>query len=595
MTAEIPVERCIVGRDLTEPRLSPDGTVLGYVLNAGGRAALMWQVLDGSPVRQASAHPSPRSGRGLGGGCWCWTPDGQAVVYAAVDGNLWLQPVPAGAVRRLTDLDPARAASAPAVTPDGRDAVFTIDEAQIWRVALDGSSPPARLDDGTADFCFDPCAGPDGSVSWVAWNVPDMPWDHSRLVHRDATGVLADERPPGTVQQPRWLPDGRLAVLRDDGGWLNLWAAAAPLVSEPFEHGGPSWGQGQRSFAASPGGGRIAFTRNEHGFGRLCVLDVATGVVVDVARGVHGQLSWVADRLAALRSGARTPTQIVVYDTTDWTREVVAIGPLSGWEDLDLAEPELVELPARDGATIHARVYRAAASRGLLCWVHGGPTDQWQVTFLPRIAFWRGAGWDVLVPDHRGSTGHGRAYQQAMNHRWGELDVDDVVDAIAEAHRRGWARPATTVVLGASAGGFTALGVAAAAPELVAAVAASYPVTDLVDLAARSHRFEQHSTVHLVGELPDDLARYRQRSPVEHPERLAGVPMLLLHGDADPVVPVEQSERLAAAVTAAGGEVELHVYPGEGHGFRTPENQLDEYRRLGALLERVAGAARSHG
>ncbi|HRE02117.1 MAG TPA: prolyl oligopeptidase family serine peptidase, partial [Ilumatobacteraceae bacterium] len=70
-------------------------------------------------------------------------------------------------------------------------------------------------------------------------------------------------------------------------------------------------------------------------------------------------------------------------------------------------------------------------------------------------------------------------------------------------------------------------------------------------------------------------------------------PLLMLHGDADPVVPVEQSRQLAAGIAAAGGNVELHVYAGEGHGLRKPENQLDEYRRIGAFLrEYVPGPSR---
>ena len=519
----IPVERCIVGRDLTEPRLSPDGTAVVYALSSGGRAALMWQPLDGSPVRQLTAHPPPRPGRGLGGGCWCWTTSGEAVVYAAIDGDLWLQPVPGGAVRRLTSVGPDRAAAAPAAAADGAIA-FTVDEAEVWLAEPGGAA--VRLDDGTADFCFDPAVSPDGhTVVWMAWNVPAMPWDAARLVTYDRrTSALDELLVAASVQQPRWLADGTLASVRDDHGWLNVWHGDRPIADEPFEHAGPSWGQGQRSYAGSPDGTAVAFSRNEGGFGRLCVADIATGTVREVAKGVHGQLSWAAHRVAAVRTGARTPTQVVVYDAATWERQVVAVGPLSGWEDSDLVEPELVEVTARDGAVVHARLYRADEPRGLLCWVHGGPTDQWQVTFMPRVAYWRAQGWHVLLADHRGSTGHGRAYQQAMQQRWGELDVADVVDALAFAQRSGWATPATTVVTGASAGGFTALGVAAAAPSSVAGVAAAYPVTDLLDLAERSHRFERHSTIGLVGELPAQAARYRERSPVEHPERLAGVP-----------------------------------------------------------------------
>ena len=510
-------------------------------------------------------------------------------MYAAVDGDLWLQTLPGGRLRRLTDVGPAQVASAPCATPDGERIVFTVDEAEVWSVSLhDGATQ--RLDDATADFCFDPWPTPCGTaVLWQAWNVPDMPWDRSRVQrHRFASGAVESSDPTGSVQQPRTMPDGADINVRDDSGWANVWLGDQPLVDEPFEHAGPSWGQGQRSFAVSPDGSHVAFSRNERGFGRLCVVDVATRTLREVARGVHGALSWSGERLAALRTGARTPTEVVVYDTRGWDRRVVAVGPLSGWEQADLAEPEAVELPARDGATLHARLYRAdAPTARLLCWVHGGPTDQWQVTFIPRVAYWRARGWNVVVPDHRGSTGHGRAYQQEMNRRWGELDVADVCDSIRSAHAAGWGRPHSTVVIGASAGGFTALGVAAVAPELIAATVTSYPVADLVDLTERSHRFERHSTVHLVGPLPDAIDDYNRRSPVHLGAAIAARPLLLMHGDADPVVPVEQSRVLASAVRAAGGRVELHEYPGEGHGLRQPEHQLDEYARIGSFLSRV--------
>jgi len=83
---------------------------------------------------------------------------------------------------------------------------------------------------------------------------------------------------------------------------------------------------------------------------------------------------------------------------------------------------------------------------------------------------------------------------------------------------------------------------------------------------------------------------YRDRSPVNFVDRLATIPLLVMHGDSDPVVPVDQSRTFVERCTAVGGDVQLVIYEGEGHGFRKPENQLDEYRRmLGFLARHVRG------
>jgi dipeptidyl aminopeptidase/acylaminoacyl peptidase len=587
--APIPAERCIAGRDLTEPRLSPGGHHLGWAESEAGVAGLVVLHADGSRSALATA-PALRPGRGLGGGAWCFTPDGTAVVYVGADGNLWRQALDSGAPAPLTAHGPERSASGPQVSPDGRHVVYVIEQAEVWLVEI-ASGTTRRIDPGTADFCLDPHVGRAGTVRWQVWNVPDMPWDRSRVQMVSlATGECSEPAVDGAVQQPRELPDGTPVWVRDDTGWPNVWVGDAPLVGgtgEQCEHAGPTWGGGQRSYAWSPDGSAIAFTRNERGFGRLCVADQATGMVREIARGVHGGLSWEGDRLAAIRTGARTPTQVVEYDTRTWERLVHAQGPSPDWSQAELEEPTPVEVAVGDGTTLHARLYAADAPDGrLIVWLHGGPTDQWQVTFMPRLAYWRSRGWSVLVPDHRGSTGHGRAYQQALRGRWGDLDVDDTLTLIRAAHRAGWGAPAGTVVIGGSAGGFTALGALAREPECCAAAVLLYPVTDLVDMAERSHRFERHYTDSLVGPLHDALAEYRRRSPVWHTDRLTATPMLLLHGDVDPVVPVEQSRVLAERINAAGGRVELHVYEGEGHGFRQAANQLDEYRRIGDFLDR---------
>ncbi|MEX2626176.1 MAG: hypothetical protein WD225_04795, partial [Ilumatobacteraceae bacterium] len=404
----ISAEMCVSGRDLTEPRLSPDGALVAIVVRWGSSAGIVVVPVGGGPERLVTTLPAPSPGRGLGGGCHTWLPDGSALVYAS-GGGLWSQPIGAAASQRgalrVTHHGDESTVRSPSVAPDGAHVAYTVDEAQVWVAPLAGSALPRRIDDGSADFCFDPHIAGDGTVRWQAWSVPDMPWDgaHVEVVALagasgpdgsggpDGAGEPVERerrRGSGAIQQPRTLPDGRPIEVRDDTGWLNVWVDDTPVVDEPFEHAGPSWGSGQRSFAASPDGRRIAFARNEAGFGRLCVVDLADGAVTEIARGVHGQLDWAGDHLVAIRTGARTPTRVVAYDTTDepWSRHDLLVGPVEAWDHLDpaeLPEPDAVTIDA-GGVTLHARRYRAAAEPGpetptgsgrMICWIHGGPTD----------------------------------------------------------------------------------------------------------------------------------------------------------------------------------------------------------------------------
>jgi dipeptidyl aminopeptidase/acylaminoacyl peptidase len=302
-----------------------------------------------------------------------------------------------------------------------------------------------------------------------------------------------------------------------------------------------------------------------------------------VARGVHGGLSWRGRRLAAVRTGGTTPTQVVVYE--DGARRTLAVGPVEGFEGV---EPEVVSWDGDDGGTVPGRLYRpprpsAGAPPPLLVWVHGGPTDQWQVEFRARLLFWLDRGWAVLVPDHRGSTGHGRAFTQALAGRWGELDVADVAAGAHAAVARGWADPRRLVAMGGSAGGFTVLHLLARHPGLFAAGVDLYGVADLAALPARG--FEGHYNVSLVGPLPAAADRYRERSPLHHVDRIVD-PLLVLHGTADEVVPVAQSTAVVARLRDRDVPVELHLYEGEGHGWSRPAVVADELERTEAFLRR---------
>jgi dipeptidyl aminopeptidase/acylaminoacyl peptidase len=239
---------------------------------------------------------------------------------------------------------------------------------------------------------------------------------------------------------------------------------------------------------------------------------------------------------------------------------------------------------------VHGLLWRPAgessavrSTRPLLVLVHGGPTHQAEADWSAPVQAFVQRGWNVLQPDYRGSTGHGRAYAQALAGHWGDRDVADVAAGIRHADKEGWADGSRVAIMGGSAGGMTALLVAAQHPDLVQAVIARYPVCDLLDLNERTHRFESGYTLRMVGPLPDAADTYRDRSPVSRASEIRA-PVLLLHGTEDTSVPVEQSAEMEQALRRAGVPVERHVYEGEGHGWRRADTIADDLERIDAFL-----------
>ena len=621
------------GRSLAQACLSPDGLWIAFVAGSGGSTIVVVSLGDGpvptpGPEVVVTYDPPAAGCHPSGGGVYGWHPDSASLVYSAKDGGIYAVPRNGGVGRQVVRAPAARHCWAPVVSRDGAWVAFVLesDDAQEIAIApMDGSAgldPIVVASGPTAEFRIDPTWGErrlgDGTseavLAWHEWEAPDMPWDSSRIsacsVRGKSVGALTIGTPSSwcgghgvSVAQPTFAADGRIAHVGDESGWKIVrldhptWRGSDALVVEEHEHADPTWGLGQRSYCWSPTSKEIAFCRNEAGFGRLCVVATAGDVGVrELGRGAHLGPSWSVtaaghSRISVIRSGGRTPTQVVVYDAQTGGRTVVARGPVGGWEALDTPEPVLLEWPSDDGTALHARLYRPVGvdRPPLIVHVHGGPTSQTQVTFNPRFAYWLSHGWAVLVADHRGSTGWGRAYQQAMNERWGELDVSDCASAVRHVVDNSWCDPQRIVAIGGSAGGFTVLHLLAAYPELFAAGVDLFGVTDLVDLDQTTHRYERHYNTTLIGPRPEADAAYRDRSPVNFADQIH-TPLLVLHGDADDSVVLGQSLALVDRLRAAGRAVELAVYEGEGHGWRKPDTVVDELRRIDSFLARHAPA-----
>jgi len=210
----------------------------------------------------------------------------------------------------------------------------------------------------------------------------------------------------------------------------------------------------------------------------------------------------------------------------------------------------------------------------LLVSVHGGPTSQSERGFNASNAYFLDRGWATLVVNYRGSTGHGRAYAQALRGNWGLHDVDDSVFGARFVCERGWADATRCAVMGGSAGGWAVLLCLARYPQAFAAGVDLFGVADLVKFATETHRFEAHYLDTLVGPLPEAYDLYVERSPVTLADQIAR-PLLILQGEDDVVVPPNQSQDIYDAMKRRGVPVEMRLYAGEGHGWGKVETITD--------------------
>jgi dipeptidyl aminopeptidase/acylaminoacyl peptidase len=342
----------------------------------------------------------------------------------------------------------------------------------------------------------------------------------------------------------------------------------------------PQWVLGTRTYAFLPGGAIAAVFTTEgaqrlgvvEGPGRMNLLDQPYTTFPGPF------LSFDGGRLWFIGASATEPRSVVGLDLATGRTEVAKRSI-----DLDL-DPSLVsvgraiEFPTSEGATAHALFYppTSPTHRGpsgerppLVVTCHGGPTSRTVPALNLEIQYWTSRGIGVVDVNYRGSTGYGRPYREALNGRWGVVDVDDCVAAARYLVEAGEADGARLAVTGGSAGGFTTLLVLMSGSGF-AAGASYYGVTDLTAMARDTHKFESRYLDGLVGPYPEAEETYRERSPIHLVDALS-TPVILFQGLEDRVVPPSQAEVIVDALRRQGLPYVYLTFEGEDHGFRRAE------------------------
>lgn len=257
------------------------------------------------------------------------------------------------------------------------------------------------------------------------------------------------------------------------------------------------------------------------------------------------------------------------------------------------AETRPVSFKARDGLTLHgyltAPVGGVARNGPLVVYIHGGPygvRDRWG--YDREVQMLAAHGYAVLQVNFRGSGGYGLAFSRAGRREWGGRMQDDITDATRWAIEQGIADPARICLYGASYGGYASLMGAVREPTLYRCVAGHVGVYDLPTMHTDGDIREQASgRTYLLDWIgpKEDVARV---SPNRLAERIK-VPVFLAAGGEDDRAPIAHTEMMEKALRAAGGTVEAHYYPTEGHGFYNPVNERDYYSKLLNFLRRHLG------
>jgi dienelactone hydrolase len=444
------------------------------------------------------------------------------------------------------------------------------------------------------------------------------------------TCLARADSPPHFYVGPELSPDGTRLLWhrsdRDPGGY-QLWVV--PVAG----------GEGRKVLDLGPknnvlacwlDAGRIGFVADHEGRDRLGVLALGTGTVEWVAGEpdlfphsvlagtgddficVHHEQSQTRAALvgsAGIRplpnlSGRRSLLPHAALPRGGWLAEaydadaphdlvaVAADGTCRVIWRADFAAgfaaPQDFRWTAPDGRAMQGWLYRPdGQARGLIGYVHGGPTWHSEDWVNPKIQFWVAQGYAVLDPNYRGSTGFGYDHRESIKQQgWGAEEQADIRAGLKAALAKGI--PGPVAVAGNSYGGFSSWFAITRHADLVTA---AIPMCGMYRLDIDYHATEMpHGRAYseeMMGGTPEEFPeKYANASPGRFIDRIRGH-VMIVHGLADSNVGPENTHVAVRELTAAGIPHEVLLFEDEGHGVFRRRNVETYLRASAAFLERA--------
>lgn len=634
---------------LSDPQVSPDGRLVLYTatqvdLPGDSRNNDLWVVpLAGGEPRRLTSHPaSDTRGR--------WSPEGRRIAFVSAregGSQVWVMDAAGGEPRKVTSL-PTGAGGV--LWVDGTTLLVTSDvypecggatyDAACQQQKKDAAGKPssARVydqllyrhwdtwDDGRRTHLLvvpvdggaardltpgardvppfslggsdDYAVSPDGrEVAFVRKDDPvEATSTNAELFVAPIAGGAARKLSgrPGYDGAPRYSPDGSRLAWRAQaraGYESDRWqlmvqdrrSGAVRNLTETLD-------RHVESFAWSPDSRTLFFVAAEAGREPVFAVPAAGGPVRRVAEGTFGDIQ-------AAPSGALVATKVSLTHPA----EIYRIEPAGAPVALTHANDSLLAtFGLNPGESV---TYRGAAGKDVQAWIvkpprfdparkypllvliHGGPQGVWPDgwSFRWNAQVFASAGYVVLMPNPRGSIGWGQEFIDDVNADWGGRAYEDILRGTDFAEALPYVERGRTAAAGASYGGYLINWIAGHTDRYKALVSHD----GVFDLPSMYGATEELWFVEweFKGPFWDQPEIYARWSPSQHVKNFR-TPTLVIHGERDHRVPLEQGLGMFTALQRRGVPSRLVVFPDENHWVLKPANSVRWYDEVLGWLER---------
>ncbi len=396
---------------------------------------------------------------------------------------------------------------------------------------------------------------------------------------------------------PVWSPDGRTLyyrAMRRPGFEADRYAITAlDLRARTTRELAPEWDRSPDALGLSRDGRTLYATANDLGQNSLFALDVAGGKVQRlVGDGTLAGFAAASDSIVFVRDDLKSPAQLFRVAARGGAPVALTRFNAARLSALAMGDYEQFSFAGWNGETVYGYVvkpaqFAAGAKYPVAYLIHGGPQGSFGNHFHYRWnpQTYAGAGFAAVMIDFHGSTGYGQAFTDAISGDWGGKPLEDLQKGLAAALAKyAFLDGSRVCALGGSYGGYMANWIAGTWQEPFKCLVSHSGIFDNRTMAYSTEEqwFGEWEMQDKPYEKPEN---YERHNPVAHVAKWR-TPLLVVHGQLDYRIPVEQGIAAFTAAQSRGIESRFLYFPDENHWILKPKNSILRHDPDNAWLTR---------